>query len=46
MFAANFARDWAIRLQTPEDLRGVIGAAGILPVLVPFARDRFEGLKS
>src|ERR1019366_8724084 len=35
-----------VRLQTPEDLASVVGGTSVLPVVVPFARDRFEGIAS
>lgn len=35
-----------IRLQTPEYLLSVVGTTGVLPVFVPFARNRFEGIAS
>jgi hypothetical protein len=33
-----------VRLETSEYLLSVVGATGVLPVFVPFARDRFEGI--
>jgi len=35
-----------IRLQTPKYLFSVVGATGVLPVAMPFARDRFESIPS
>jgi hypothetical protein len=33
-----------VHLQTPEDLTSVIGSTSVLPVVVPFAGYRFEGI--
>lgn len=33
-----------VRLQPPEVLVSIIGGTSVLPIVVPFARDRFEGI--